>query len=126
MTFIGGGRACIGFKFSEMEMSEWTIWTRCSRLDAQSTVLRGRLICPARSLQVLTREKRHFVEHDGYCDALRWPERAAVFNANHCISRRLKSGFKSAASHYFGLLTVSTENNLRTVLVYVCVPLYYP
>lgn len=25
MTFIGGGRACIGFKFSEMEMSEWFI-----------------------------------------------------------------------------------------------------
>lgn len=23
MTFLGGGRACIGFKFSQLEMSEW-------------------------------------------------------------------------------------------------------
>ena len=25
MTFLGGGRACIGFKFAEMEISEWLI-----------------------------------------------------------------------------------------------------
>ncbi|KAL0954834.1 hypothetical protein HGRIS_003778 [Hohenbuehelia grisea] len=32
MTFLGGGRSCIGFKFSQLEMSEYTISTFMSRV----------------------------------------------------------------------------------------------
>jgi hypothetical protein len=35
MTFIGGGRSCIGFKFSQLEMSE----LRCPPLDSGLTHL---------------------------------------------------------------------------------------
>ncbi|TEB18509.1 hypothetical protein FA13DRAFT_1648570, partial [Coprinellus micaceus] len=32
MTFIGGGRARIGFKFSELEMSTFLCFCTCSRV----------------------------------------------------------------------------------------------
>ncbi|KAJ7724643.1 cytochrome P450 [Mycena metata] len=34
MTFIGGGRSCIGFKFSQLEMSEWNKVVLCVLLRA--------------------------------------------------------------------------------------------
>ena len=32
LTFLGGGRACIGFKFSQLEMSMWYFLT-CAVVD---------------------------------------------------------------------------------------------
>ena len=32
LTFLGGGRACIGFKFSQLEMSMWCL-LNCAVVD---------------------------------------------------------------------------------------------